>query len=143
MEVDVAVDRRAETLQEGDGARAWPRSRRGIISTWAARCFAEESLSAEQPFDLAEKDPRQGRHGLGPVSNESSEPLWHRNHPLPDRHRGYDAINEMRSCLRHAAAIARRTDTPALAREGYDKTLPARRTACPAESKAEDATGEI
>jgi hypothetical protein len=33
MEVDVAVDSRAETVQEGDGARAWPRSRRGIIST--------------------------------------------------------------------------------------------------------------
>jgi hypothetical protein len=33
MEVDVAVDRRAETVKEGDGGRAWPRSRRGIIST--------------------------------------------------------------------------------------------------------------
>jgi DICT domain-containing protein len=35
------------------------------------------------------------------------------------------------------------TDTPALAREGHDKTLPARCTACPAKSEAEDATGEV
>jgi hypothetical protein len=41
----------------------------------------------------------------------------------------------MRSCLRHSAAVARRTDTPALAREGHDKTLPARSTACPAEER--------
>jgi len=26
--------------------------------------------------------PPHGRHGLGPVSKESSEPLWHRNHPI-------------------------------------------------------------
>jgi hypothetical protein len=83
------------------------------------------------------------RHGLGPVSKESSEPLWHRNHPLPDRHRGYDAVDEMRSCLCHSAAVAGGTDAAALAREGHDKTLPARRTACPAKSEAEDATGEV
>ena len=29
----------------------------------------------------------------------------------------------MRSCLRHSAAVARRADTPALAREGHDKRL--------------------
>jgi hypothetical protein len=33
MEVDVAINRRAEPVKEGDSARAWPRSRRGIIST--------------------------------------------------------------------------------------------------------------
>jgi hypothetical protein len=33
MEVDVAIHRRSEPVKEGDGARAWPRSRRDIIST--------------------------------------------------------------------------------------------------------------
>ena len=33
MEMGVAVDRRAKTMQEGDGARAWPRSRRALIAT--------------------------------------------------------------------------------------------------------------
>ena len=49
----------------------------------------------------------------------------------------------MRSRLSHPAAVARGTDAAALAREGHDKTLPARGTACPAESKAENATGEV
>jgi hypothetical protein len=119
MEVDVALDRRAETVQEGDGAQAWLRRRRGIISTCGASRFAE------QPFDLAEKDPRRGRDGLGPVGKASSEPLWHRNHPLPDGYRGNEAIDKMRSCLRHPAAVVGGTDAAALAREGHDKTLPA------------------
>jgi glycosyltransferase involved in cell wall biosynthesis len=45
----------------------------------------------------------------------------------------------MRSCLCHPAAVAGGTAAAALAREGLDKTLPARRTACPTESEAEDA----
>ena len=139
----MAVDRRAETVKEGDGARARPRSHRGIISTCGTHRFAEESLSAKQPFDLAEKDPCQSRHGLGPVGKESSEPLWHRNYPLPNRHRGYDSVGEMRSYLCHPAAVAGGTDAAALAREGHDKTLPARSTTCPAESEAEDAAGEV
>jgi hypothetical protein len=69
MQMRVAVECRAEAAQEGDNARAWPRSRLGIVSTCGARRFAE------QPFDLAEKDTRQGRDGLRPVGKESSEPL--------------------------------------------------------------------
>jgi len=33
MQMHVVIERRSEAVQEGDGARAWPRSRRGIIST--------------------------------------------------------------------------------------------------------------
>jgi|LakMenE01Jun11ns_1017448.scaffolds.fasta_scaffold9528308_1 hypothetical protein len=98
---------------------------------------------AEHPFDLAEKDPRQGRDGRGPVRKKSFESLWHRNHPLPDRYRGNDAIDKTRGCLRHPPAIAGGADAAALAREGHDKTLAAPRTACPAESEAEDAAGEV
>ena len=72
-EFDDAVSTRACGLPPAP--RAWPRSHRGIISTCGTRRFAGESLSAEQPFDLAEKVPRQDRHGLGPVGKESSEPL--------------------------------------------------------------------
>jgi hypothetical protein len=42
-----------------------------------------------------------------------------------------------------SAAVAGGTDAATLAREGDDKTPPARSAACPAESEAEDATGEV
>ena len=45
--------------------------------------------STEQPLELFDEDPREGRDCVG--------------------------LDEMRSCLCHPAAIARRTDTPALA----------------------------
>lgn len=53
------------------------------------------------------------------------------------------APESRRPCLRHPAAVAGGKNAAALAREGHDKTLPARRTACPAESEAEDAAGEV
>ncbi len=54
------------------------------------------------------------------VSEVATQPLRHGDHPLPHGHRGNDAVDEMRSCLCHPAAIASRTDTPALARESLE-----------------------
>jgi hypothetical protein len=96
----IVIERRSEAVQKGNDAEAWAiRDPPVAVTGWIRR-------PAEQPFDLAEKDPRQGRDGRGPVRKESSESLWHRNHPLPARYRGKDAVDEMLSCLRHPAAVA-------------------------------------
>ena len=71
--------------------------------------------STKQPLDLFDENPREGRDCVGPVSEKAAQPLRDRDHPLPHGHRRNDAVDEMRSCLRHSAAVARRTDTPALA----------------------------
>ena len=137
MQVHVVIERRSEAVQKGHGAESRASRARPVTVTGQAR------RSTEQPLDLFDEDPREGRYRAWAVSEEAAQPLRHGDHPLPHGHRGDDAVDEMRSCLCHPAAIARRTDTPALAREGHDKTLPARRTACPAESEAEDAAGEV
>jgi hypothetical protein len=87
--------------------------------------------NTEQPLNLFDEDPREGRDRAWAVSEEAAQSLRHGDHPLPHGHRGNDAVDEMHSCLCHPAAIAGGTDAAALAREGHDKALPARSTACP------------
>ena len=137
MEMHMVIERRSEAVQKGHGTESWASLARPVTVTGRAR------RSTKQSFDLFDEDPREGRDRVGPVSEEAAQPLRHGDHPLPHRYRRNDVVDEMRSRLRHSAAVARRTDTPALAREGHDKTLPARCTARPAKSEAEDATGEV
>ena len=137
MQVHMVIERRSEAVQKGDGAESRASYARPVAGTGRAR------RSTKQSFDLFDEDSREGRDCVGPVSEEASQPLRDGDHPLPHGHRENDAVDEMRSCLCHPAAIAGGTDAAALAREGHEKTLPARRTACPAESKAEDAAGEV
>ena len=137
MEMHMVIERRSEAVQKAYGTESWASLARPATVTGRAR------RSTKQSFDLFDEDPREGRDRVGPVSEEAAQPLRHGDHPLPHRYRRNDVVDEMRSRLRHSAAVARRTDTPALAREGHDKTLPARRTACPAKSEAEDAIGEV
>ena len=137
MQMHVVIERRSKAVQKGDGTEPRTSRARPFTGTGQVR------RSTKQPLDLFDEDPREGCYRALAVSEKAAQPLRDRDHPLPHGHRGNDAVDEMRSCLRHSAAVARRTDTPALAREGHDKTLPARRTACPAKSEAEDATGEV
>ncbi len=136
MQVHVVIERRSEAVQEGDGAESRASYARPVAGTGRAR------RGRKQPLDLFDEDLREGRDCVGPVSEEAAQPLRHGDLPLPHGHRGNDAVDEMRSCLCYPAAIAGGTDAAALAREGHDKALPARSTACPAESEAEDATGK-
>jgi len=137
MEMHMVIERRSEAVQKGDGTESRASRARPVTVTGRAR------RSTKQSFDLFDEDPREGRDCVGPVSEEAAQPLRHGDHPPPHRHRRNDMVDEMRSCLCHPATVAGGTDTPALAREGHDKTLPARCTACPAKSEAEDATGEV
>ena len=137
MEMHMVIERRSEAVQKGDGAESRASRARPVTVTGQAR------RSTEQPLDLFDEDPREGCDRAWAVSEEAAQSLRHGDHPLPHGHRGNDAVDEMRSCLCHPAAVAGGTDAAALAREGHDKTLPARRTACPAESEAEDAAGEV
>jgi hypothetical protein len=128
-QVHVVIDRRSEAVQKGDGTEPRTSRARPVAVTGRAR------RGTKQPLDLFDEDPREGRYRALAVSEKAAQSLRDGDRPLPHGHRGNDAVDEMRSCLRHSAAVARRTDTPALAREGHDKTLPARSTACPAEER--------
>ena len=137
MQVHVVIDRRSEAVQKGDGAESRASYARPVTVTGRAR------RSTKQSLDLFDEDPREGCDRAWAVSEEAAQSLRHGDHPLPHGHRGNDAVDEMRSCLCHPAAVAGGTDAAALAREGHDKALPARSTASPAESEAEDATGKV
>jgi hypothetical protein len=119
MEMHMVIERRSEAVQKGHGTESWASLARPVTVTGRAR------RSTKQSLDLFDEDPREGRDRAWAVSEEAAQSLRHGDHPLPHGHRGNDAVDEMRSCLRHSAAVARRADTPALAREGHDKTLPA------------------
>jgi hypothetical protein len=65
VQMHVAVEGRAEAVQEGDGPE--PRAAGG--GSLGCRCRA--CGSAEQSFDLIEKNLRESGDGLGPISEEA------------------------------------------------------------------------
>ena len=69
--------------------------------------------------------------------------LGHRNHPLAHGHWWDDMIDQVCGRLRHASAIARRTDASSLARERHHKSLAAALTSRPRKPEAEDAAFQI
>jgi hypothetical protein len=105
----VVIDRRSEAVQKGDGTESRASRARPVTVTGQAR------RSTEQPLYSRNEDPREGCDRAWAVGEEAAQSLRHGDRPLPHGHRGNDAVDEMLSCLRHPAAIARRTDTPALA----------------------------
>ena len=110
MEMHMVIERRSKAVQEGHGTESWASLARPVTVTGRAR------RSTKQSLDLFDEDSREGRDRVWAVSEEAAQSLRHGDHPLPHGHRGNDAVDEMRSCLLHSAAIARRADTPALAR---------------------------
>ena len=95
----MVIERRSEAVQKAHGTESWASLARPVTVTGRAR------RSTKQSFDLFEEDSREGRDCLGPVSEEASQPLRDGDHPLPHGHRGNDAVDEMRSCLCHPAAL--------------------------------------
>ena len=89
MQVHVVVERRAEAVQEGDGAEPRVGGREGVgVNRYACR-------SAQQSLDLGKKDLREGPDGRRPVGEKTSQPLRHGDHPLPHGHRRDDVIGEV------------------------------------------------
>jgi len=137
MKVDVPVEGGAKTVEEGDGAETWAEGWTGSGVMHGA------DRVVEQPLDLGEEDPGESGDGCGPVGEEAPQPLGHRDHPLPDRHRRDDAVGKMRRRLGHVAARAGWADAPALAGEGHEKPVTAASAASAGEAEAEDAAAEI
>jgi hypothetical protein len=71
VQMGVAVEPRAEAVEEGDGAEPGAGGRRrGLLR-------AAEALKTEQRLDLIQQNPRHGRDGLGAVGEEAPQPLRH------------------------------------------------------------------
>jgi len=62
MQMDMPIECRAETVQEGDGTDA------GRVASGPVRCRCHACRLAHEPFHLAHEDLREGGHGLGPVA---------------------------------------------------------------------------
>ncbi len=114
----------------GGGMAAWPALRSGGSVT-------------EQLLDLIQKNPRQRRDGLGPLSENPPQPLGQGDDPLPHGHRRDDVIDEVGRSLRHVPAVAGRAHTPPLAREGDDEPLRAPCAERAGEPKAEQPAREM
>jgi hypothetical protein len=126
MQVHVVIEPRSEAVQKGHGTESRTSRARPVTVTGRGR------RSTEQPLYSRDEDPREGCDRAWAVSEEAAQSLRHGDHPLPHGHRGNDAVDEMRSCLCHPAAIARRADTPALAashRQGGPSMAPSYRAA--------------
>ena len=133
VEMHVLVERRAEAVDEGDGTE--PRACGG--GTREACRSAQESLYSR------DEDPREGCDRALAVGEEAAQPLGHGDHPLAHGHWWDDMIDQVCGRLRHASAIARRTDASSLARERHHKSLAAALTSRPRKPEAEDAAFQI
>ena len=114
VEVDVQVQRVAEALHEGDGS-AMPARDRPLLP----------GAAPQRREDAAHEDVEHVAHERRVVGKPVAERKGQREHPLPHRHLGQHAIDEMRSGVGHAAPAARRAEAAALAREGDDAIEPA------------------
>jgi hypothetical protein len=74
---------------------------------------------------------------------EVSQPLGHREYPLPNRQARNDVVGEMRGSLDHAAGITRRADAAPLTGKGDQKIVPAAGAARAGEAVGEDAAFEV
>jgi hypothetical protein len=137
VEVHVMVERRAEAMQEGDGAE----SRAGGRGCVGSR--VDTGGREQQPLDLSKKDLRERCDGLGAVGEHTAQSLRHRNHPLPYGDRRNNVIGEVCGGLCHVATVAGWADAPSLAGESDDEPLAAARAQSAGESQAEDAACEV
>ena len=131
MEVQVQVQRRAEALEEGDRA---------------ALLRAHAPVPANAPPQLGEQRAQEGAEHfareLAIVGAAVAKRVRKREHPLPDRHRGEHAEDEMRRGVRHAAAAAGGAEAAALARERHEAIVAALVAAQAQEAVGEDAAAQ-
>ena len=116
---------------------------RGRAVAGAVAALVRPCRSAQRPLDLFDEDPREGCDRALAVGEEAAQPLGHGDHPLAHGHWWDDMIDQVCGRLRHASAIARRTDASSLARERHHKSLAAALTSRPRKPEAEDAAFQI
>jgi hypothetical protein len=112
VEVQVQVERRAEALNEGDGA--------ALLGAHApVSPNASPQLSEERAQEGAEHFARE----LAIVRAAVAKRVRKCEHPLADRHRGEHAVDEVRRGVGHAATATRRAEAAALARERHEAVV--------------------
>jgi len=130
--VQVEVQRRAEALDEGDGA---------------ALLGAKIPLPACAPAQLGEERADEGAQNfareLRIVGAAVAERVRERQHPMPDRGLGQGAIDQLGGGIRHPAPAAGRTEAPPLAGERHQPVVTTRVAVDPNESVREHATAEV
>lgn len=131
VEVDVQIERRAEALDEADGA---------------ALLRANAPLPPRAPAQLREQGPDEGAQHLAReprvVGAAVTEWVGQREHPLTDRHLRQHAIDEVSRRICHATPATRRTEAAALAREGDEAVVAALVAVEPKEAVCENATAK-
>ena len=131
VEVEVQVVRRAEPLDEGDGA--------ALLGANAPPPSCASAKLREQGTNEGAKDFAREPRVVGAAE---AERVGEREHPLTDRHLGQNTVDQMRSRIRHTASSAGRTEAAALARECDQAIVSAPITAESEEAVCEDATAE-
>ena len=128
VKVHVQIERRAESLRHGDGARTTVGD---ALAPGAAAKPAQHSADIHGA-NVAAQVTIEGR--------QEAHREWERQHPLTDRRRGrQDAVDEMRGGVGHATTATRRTDTAPLARKGDQGVLAALAAAYAKEAAGENA----
>ena len=92
VKVQVRIERRAEAVDEGDRAET-----RGGAQTRAVR--------AQAGLHRAQERTQSGTLQVGIALPAIAQALGHRKHPLPQRQRGQDVIDEMRRRRHHAPRV--------------------------------------
>ena len=132
MEVEIRIEGGTEALNEGDGT--------ALATRDAPRMpCAPAELGEERAEEGAKHLAREPRVVEAAVAKRIGE----REDPLADRHLGEDAFHEVRRRIGHAAATARGTEPPILARKRQQAVAAAGIAVEPKETTGEDTTREI
>jgi hypothetical protein len=113
VQVDVEVQRRAESLDEGDGSGA------------GAGAHAQSGATGEEGGDCPVDDGKDLGEDRGARREQEPQRVGERHHPLADRLLGQDVVDEMRGGLGHAACAAARAEAAAFATERHELLMPA------------------
>jgi hypothetical protein len=99
------------------------------------------------PAEAGEESPEEGAEHLagepGVVGAAVAKRVGQREDPLPDRHLGQDAVDEVRRGVGHAPAAARGAEAAPLAGEGDEALQSARIAAEPQEAVGEDPAAKV
>jgi site-specific DNA recombinase len=126
VEVNVAIERRAEAVHEGDGSEAGAGRRAG-------------AGSPQRRFDGPQVNPQHGADRLGPVAQEPAHSLGHREHPLAHGHARQHAVGQRGRRLDHAPRVAAGAQAPRAAGKRHQEVEPAARAAHAGEAVGQDA----
>jgi hypothetical protein len=106
VEVDVQIEGAAESLNHHDRTAA------ATLDAHVAGTIAQD------PTDAPNHDASDGPAQVVVPRELVPQPVWHTQHPLPNRHVRKHAINEVRCAFGHPAAAATRAECTPFAREG-------------------------